>query len=131
MNLNHVTVPCDDLEASIAFYRKLGLRLIVVDPPRYARFECPAGDATFSLHRVDHAPNGNGVVVYFEVEDLDGRVRVLGAAGVVFESSPHDQPWLWREAYLSDPAGNRLCLYDAGKNRRNPPWRLPDDREPV
>ena len=25
---------------------------------------------------------------------------------------------------LTDPAGNRLCLYQAGEYRRYPPWRL-------
>ena len=52
MNLNQVTVPTLELEDAIAFYRALGLQLIVHAPPDYARFECPEGDATFSLHRV-------------------------------------------------------------------------------
>ena len=39
-------------------------------------------------------------------------------------AQPRDQPWLWREAYLRDPAGNLICLYHAGENRRNPPWRI-------
>ena len=124
MNLNQVTAPCTDLEASVAFYRRLGLRLIVNDPPNYARFECPVGDATFSLHRVPHAPDADGIVVYFEVEDLDATVQRLEAAGLDFESPPRDQTWLWREAYLRDPAGNRICLFHAGENRHNPPWRL-------
>ena len=29
------------------------------------------------------------------------------------------------EARLTDPAGNALCLYQAGETRRFPPWRLP------
>jgi hydroxymethylpyrimidine/phosphomethylpyrimidine kinase len=29
-------------------------------------------------------------------------------------------------AWLRDPAGNQLCLFRAGENRRNPPWRLKD-----
>jgi hydroxymethylpyrimidine/phosphomethylpyrimidine kinase len=62
--------------------------------------------------------------VYFEVQDLDRRVRELADAGLVFESGPQDQPWLWREAYVRDPAGNLVCLYHAGPNRRFPPWRL-------
>jgi hypothetical protein len=33
-------------------------------------------------------------------------------------------PWLWREARLRDPDGHRVCLYRAGQNRKNPPWRL-------
>lgn len=125
MDLNQVTVGCTDLEASVAFYRGLGLRQIVSNPPDYARFECPVGGATFSLHRVDRVPRDSGTVVYFEVEDLDARVAALEASGLRFESGPRDQPWLWREAYLRDPAGNLVCLYFAGDARRNPPWRLP------
>ena len=126
MNLNQVTVPCLDLAASVAFYRRLGLRLIVHDPPRYARFECPAGHATFSLHLADRVDSASAPVVYFELEELDRRVRELQADGLVFESEPRDQDWLWREAYIRDPAGNLLCLYRAGSNRRFPPWRLKD-----
>ena len=126
MDLNQVTAPCADLEVSVAFYRRLGLRLIVNDPPDYARFECPVGDATFSLHRVPQESNDHGIVVYFEIEDLDAKVRQLISDGLQFDSGPQDQPWLWREAYLRDPAGNRVCLFHAGKNRKNPPWRLPD-----
>lgn len=127
MNLNQVTVPCVDLDASIAFYRRLGLRLIVHDPPDYARFTCPVGEATFSLHRILPAPHACGIVVYFELLDLDSTVRQLASAGLRFESGPRDRPWLWREASLRDPAGNRICLYHAGVNRRDPPWRLPED----
>ena len=125
MDLNQVTVPCTDLEISVAFYRRLGLRQIVSNPPDYARFECPVGGATFSLQRVSHVPPDQGVVVYFELEDRDSKVQQLESAGLRFEAEPHDQPWLWREAHLRDPAGIRVCLFHAGENRRNPPWRLP------
>ena len=29
-----------------------------------------------------------------------------------------------REARLADPAGNRLCLFQAAEYRRYPPWRI-------
>ena len=86
MDLNQVTVPCDDLAASVDFYRRLGLRLIVNDPPDYARFECPVGNATFSLHRAPHVSHPDGIVVYFELDDLDAAVRRLAAKGLRFES---------------------------------------------
>jgi catechol 2,3-dioxygenase-like lactoylglutathione lyase family enzyme len=124
MNLNQVTVPCTDLAASVAFYRALGLRQIVNSPPDYARFECPVGGSTFSVHRTSELVRDGGVIVYFEVEDLDATVSELRSAGLEFDSEPQDQPWLWREAYLRDPAGNRICLFHAGQNRRNPPWRM-------
>jgi len=123
MNLNQVTLPARDYVASVAFYKQLGLVQIVDSPPRYARFECEGG-GTLSIHTSDADPLPSGVVVYFELEALDARVAELKAAGLVFLSDPQDQPWLWREARLRDPAGNEICLYHAGENRRFPPWRV-------
>ena len=124
MNLNQVTLPARDVPACIAFYRSMGFTLVVDSAPRYARFECPDGGATFSLHHVEERPEDSGVLVYFECEDLDARVADLQARGIAFDQMPTDQPWLWREARLRDPAGNRLCLFHAGTNRRHPPWRV-------
>ena len=124
MNLNQVTLPAREVAPAVAFYRRLGLRLIVDALPRYVRFECPDGDSTLSVEQTDATGPLSATVVYFECEDLDGMVDCLVAAGVEFEQLPADQPWLWREARLKDPAGNRLCLYRAGPNRRHPPWRV-------
>lgn len=123
MRLNQVTVSARDLDASIAFYRTLGLKLIVKND-HYARFECPDGGATFSLHLDPAARGVSETTVYFENDDLDGEVARLKARGLAFDADPVDQTWLWREAYLRDPAGNRVCLYRAGEIRRFPPWRL-------
>ncbi|MBV9990961.1 MAG: VOC family protein [Alphaproteobacteria bacterium] len=121
MKLNQVTAPAVDLDRSIAFYTTLGFKMIVKND-HYARFEIGDGASTFSLHLGE--PAGNGPQLYFECDDLDARVAELKAKGVVFDGEPVDQSWLWREAWFSDPAGNRLCLYFAGENRRFPPWRL-------
>lgn len=129
MNLNQVTVPATDVAASVSFYRLLGL-VQIVDAPHYARFECPDGEATFSVHLATGPLAPSGVVVYFETPRLDEEVRRLQAAGLVFLQEPKDERWLWREARLSDPAGNTICLYWAGENRKNPPWRLPRPAAP-
>jgi catechol 2,3-dioxygenase-like lactoylglutathione lyase family enzyme len=123
MNLNQITVPSADLSMSIEFYQKLGLTLIVEALPHYARFECPDGSSTFSVHLVEDLPSGDGIVVYFECEDLDGHVDKLLLKGIAFDELPNDKSWLWREARLKDPDGNQLILYYAGENRLNPPWR--------
>lgn len=123
MNLNQITLPALDVGAAVAFYRAMGFTQIV-DAPHYARFECPEGDATFSVHQVSSAPP-TGMVVYFECAELDARVANLVAQGFVFTKPPTDERWLWREARLLDPSGNVLCLFSAGENRKNPPWRLP------
>lgn len=123
MNLNQVTVSVSDVARSIAFYQQLGLQLIVESLPDYARFCCPEGQATFSLSLVDEVVPAQ-TLIYFECAELDQVVARLQAAGVLFSMLPTDQPWLWREAYLEDPDGNPLCLYLAGVNRLNPPWRI-------
>jgi catechol 2,3-dioxygenase-like lactoylglutathione lyase family enzyme len=124
--LNQVTVGARDLDVSIAFYRVLGLRLIV-KADHYARFEIGDGQTTFSLHLGNVNDAADGPAMYFECLDLDARVAELKTQGIVFDSDPVDQSWKWREAWLRDPAGNRLCLYWAGENRRFPPWRLEEE----
>jgi predicted enzyme related to lactoylglutathione lyase len=124
MNLNQVTVPATDVSASVEFYKKLGLKLIVDSIPRYARFECSDGDSTFSVHFRENFTVNPDLVIYFECENLDEKVAELKQLGIEFEQNPTDQTWLWREAYLKDPSGNVICLFYAGENRKNPPWRV-------
>jgi uncharacterized glyoxalase superfamily protein PhnB len=100
------------------------MRLIVDSLPRYARLECPDGQSTLSVHTTENSEPNNSVVLYFECDDLDQRVAELRAAGLTFDEKPTDRDWLWREAYLKDPNGNKVCLFYAGKNRKNPPWRI-------
>lgn len=123
MRLNQVTVGAIDLAASIAFYERLGLKLIV-KADHYARFELPDGGSTFSLHVTSSGPGPDAPVIYFECDDLDTQVSRLKAEGVRFDEDPTDRSWLWREAPLRDPSGNALILYRAGVNRTHPPWRI-------
>jgi len=123
MNLNQVTLPATDVKASVEFYRRMGFTQIV-DSPHYARFECADGDSTFSVHHAGSVAPDSGVVIYFETKSIDDEVKKLQAAGFVFDQMPQDERWLWREARLRDPAGNIICIYWAGQNRKNPPWRL-------
>ena len=124
MNLNQITIPSLDLKRATEFYKKLGLTLIVDALPRYLRFEFPDGDSTFSIHNVNQLPTGEGISVYFEIEDLDYEVNILKEKGIAFTSEPEDKPWLWREAHLKDPDGNQIILFNAKENRKNPPWRI-------
>ena len=123
MELNQVTVPCTDYAASVDFYTRLGLVQIVDSPPRYARFESSAG-STLSIHAAEEGAEPAAATIYFEVEDVDATVAAMKERGLQFDTDPVDQRWLWREAYLRDPANNRICIYHAGDNRRYPPWRL-------
>ena len=124
MNLNQITIPVTDVERSIKFYQGLGFNLIVEALPRYARFECPDGDATFSLHQSNTAALDTGIWIYFEEGDIDHKVNELIEKGYIFDELPRDQTWLWREARIKDLDNNQLIIYYAGKNRKSPPWRL-------
>ena len=124
MRLNQVTVPCLNIDASIAFYKKLGLELIVHSHDSYARFLCPEGDATFSLHRVEEKSKGPQPVIYFEINEVDEAYKKLKNLGIIFDFEPIEQPWLWKECGLKDPYGNEIILYTAGENRIHPPWRI-------
>ena len=127
MNLNQITVPSLNLTKSIAFYETLGLKLIVKALPHYARFECPNGNSTFSIHQVEQLPKGEGIYVYFECDDLDKKVETLIQQNIKFDELPNDKSWLWREARIKDPDGNQLILYKAGEHRIHPPWRVKED----
>jgi len=119
-------LPARDVAESTAFYEKLGLKLIVHTHDAYARMECPMGGATLSLHAVGPDKSIGETAIYFEVADVESEVARLKDAGISFESGPVDQRWLWTEAWLRDPSGNRVAIYHAGPNRRFPPWRKED-----
>ena len=123
MNLNQITLPAKDIQLSVAFYRELGFTQIV-SADHYARFESIEGESTFSLHKVSDDVENISAVIYFETHNLEDVVNDLKAKGFVFEQEIQAQPWLWREARLRDPSNNQICIYYAGDNRRNPPWRL-------
>jgi catechol 2,3-dioxygenase-like lactoylglutathione lyase family enzyme len=126
MDLNQVSLAVRNFGECVGFYQKIGLKLIVLSEGRYARFEMPSGSTTLSISYAETCTIGS-TVLYFEVDDVDRRFSELTALGVEFESAPTDESWKWREARFSDPAGNKLCLFHAGPNRRFPPWRLETD----
>ena len=112
------------MNKATSFYRRMGF-LQIVDTPHYARFECPEGESTFSLMLEEKLNNFTGSsIIYFEHEKLDDLVNELKSKGFEFDQEPEDMRYLWREAVLHDPSGNKIKLYWAGENRLNPPWRV-------
>ena len=122
MRLNHVTLPADDLAASIAFYQALGLELIVRADPRYARFAVDDG-STLSVEVTDTGKAGDAEI-FLACENVDADAAAATARGLTFDWPPTDQSYLWRTAGLRDPAGNRIVLFTPDTNQHFPPWRL-------
>jgi len=79
--------------------------------------------ATLSLHavQVDFTPSPDTPLIYFEVDDVKA---FLADKGLTPLTTPEMKPYLWFEADIKDPSGNRIRIYAAGKNRRFPPWRV-------
>lgn len=127
LRLNQVTLGAHDTAASVAFYENLGLTLIVDSAPRYVRFEFPENDygerATLSLHGEGatwRAPEG-GPLLYFEVDNLKAFIKDKNLSPL---TPPEMKSYLWEEADILDPSGNKIRLLTAGENRRFPPWRV-------
>jgi predicted enzyme related to lactoylglutathione lyase len=57
---------------------------------------------------------GQHAALVFAVEGLDAYCAGLRAKGIEFVSAETDHPeWGLRTAFLRDPDGNLLCLYEA------------------
>ncbi len=126
MKLNQITLPATNIAVSLQWYLDMGFELIV-DSPDYKRLLAPDGYNTISLSAVAEKGSGPTLKLYFELDSgaaLDAHVKMLQSKGFLFEGTPQDQNWGWREAWLSDPSGTRICLYHAGKMRLDPPWRV-------
>jgi catechol 2,3-dioxygenase-like lactoylglutathione lyase family enzyme len=98
-------VPARDLDASTAFYRRLGLELV----GDYGDYRILADGRGWHLH-LTHTPNwpvrieDNPLGLYVYVEDVDGvaaRVREL----IIDPRDPRPKPWGCYEFAVSDPNG--------------------------
>jgi len=123
VNLNQITLFSTRPVETVAFFELLGLNRIVDSLPRYATLECHDGEATLSVNTTEE-DTANTTILYFECEHLDAEVARLKSLGVLFEQEPTDTSGLWRQAYIRDPNGNKICLFNAGDNRKNPPGRI-------
>ncbi len=127
LRLNQVTLGAIDFAASVLFYQRLGLILIVDSTPKYVRFEFPevagkAEPATLSLHEV--AKNWTPTdwpLIYFEVDNV---AKFLTDAQLEPLNPPEMKSYLWEESDVLDPSGNRIRIFKAGSARRFPPWRI-------
>ena len=112
MNIAYVNVFVADLERSIDFYSKLGLKLTLsADEHGYASFD--AGPVSLGL-AVPGAEQGELVGrhtgVGFAVDDLVKEHARLEGIGVEFTTPPTKQPWGGFMATFADPDGNIYYL---------------------
>ncbi len=113
-----------DFDEAVAFYRDaLGLeqladwsgengRVILLDAGR-AELELFDERQAESVDRIEAGRRVSGTVrLALEVDDLDGTVQRLVAAGATAEAEPVVPPWGGRNARLRAPDGMQLTLFD-------------------
>lgn len=105
-----------DVEASIAFFTRLGFRAVFRDDPARPRYAAVQRDAV-ELHLQWHDASawespGDRPTIRFVVDDPDSLLAEFRAAGVVTDITPvRDTPWGTREFHLRDPDRNGLQFY--------------------
>lgn len=113
MNLYMIELSVADWPLAVAWYRDtLGLKLLNhSETDRFALFE--AGATRLALKQMEKdTPNGTGVLLAFEVSNLDAELNRLAGLGIVSESPVKISPEGYRQAIIRDPDGYRLCLFE-------------------
>jgi uncharacterized glyoxalase superfamily protein PhnB len=123
--LDQINIVAGDMEATVAFYRRLG-----VDIPDYSpewdphhRTAVMEGGIDFDIDSIEHARqwdsgwpgvDGEGrIVIGFKVatsDDVDRIYNDLIGAGYTGQQPPYDAFWGARYAIVADPDGNPVGL---------------------
>ena len=122
--MNAIDIVVSDLDATIGFYRRLGLEFkIDASMPEHAQCDLPNG-----LHLMldteglrgptipgwSRPTGGPGTFFAFEFDspaDVDGMYAELTGAGYRSLQEPWDAFWGMRYATVADPDGNGVDLY--------------------
>ena len=126
--LDQINVVVADMDASVAFYRLLGLEIPDTMPEFQAHHRSAVlpGGVDFDLDSIEFArrwnpgwkggSGGHTGVINFRVHDrseVDQIHERLVAAGHPSEQAPHDAFWGARYAIVSDPDGNSIGIMSA------------------
>jgi catechol 2,3-dioxygenase-like lactoylglutathione lyase family enzyme len=136
IRLDQLNLVVSDIDASQAFYRRLGLAFGDPGDPVWATQHISAEHhddvpLVIDLDSIPFAttwnagwPGGPGVVLGFKVDrrdEVDSLVSVLAADGVPVQQPPYDAFWGARYAVVSDPDGNSVGIMSpVDPERRSP-----------
>ena len=108
-----------DMDASVAFYRRLGLA-VDHDNPDHVQVQVDGLslelDSAASVPKWDRGWMGGMGILGFEVatrEGVDDLYVELTDAGYAGQQAPFDAPWGRRYAVVEDPDGNAIGLMSA------------------
>lgn len=115
VRMNWAVIFVQDVPATVSFYRDLLGLTLIKQGPGSTRLETGDGTGWLSVHGLtdnEQPPWNDGIMLHFETDDLDTVCARLEEAGVTFRQKPRVMSWGWRHAYLYDPAGHVVSLYD-------------------
>ncbi len=121
--LDRLNIVVRDMDAAVAFYRRLGIEIPDTLPEWQAhhRTASTSGEVELEFDSTVFTPQWNagwpasqpGVVVGFRLatrEDVDELYEELTGAGHVGPQAPYDAFWGARYAIVEDPSGNSVGL---------------------
>ena len=131
--LDQINLVVSDMEATVAFYRRLGLDIPDTDPAFQSHHRAAhlPGGIDFDIDSVEFArywnkgwKSGAGVIGFklASREQVDAVYADLTSAGYVGQQEPYDAFWGARYAIVEDPDGNPVGLMGPiDPARRRPP----------
>ncbi len=101
-------LPCNDLDASEAFYARLGFTRPQADKEPGDTYRMLSNGQGGFLHLTDAVedwlvPGRNPFGLYLYIEDVDGMAARFGDEIIGHIKAPGDKPWGMYEFALSDP----------------------------
>ena len=114
--VGQISIPVDDLESAIAFYRdvlEIPFLFQVPGNPAMAFFDCN-GTRLYIVKIENPDAHQGSSVIYFKVDSAHEAAEELNAKGVKLESEPHiihqtDSYTLWM-AFFRDPSNNLMAV---------------------
>ncbi len=110
------TISTNRLRESKEFYIKYFNFQLVYESDWYIELilpEMPGAGISFTLPQREEGEffNGKGLILSFEVDDVDAEYRRLKAAGLIIYQELQDKPWGERSFVIDDPNGVHIYIY--------------------
>jgi lactoylglutathione lyase len=110
MNVAALVLNCRDIEASVRFYKALGLDVKETKHGGPVHWTCTLGGVHFALYpaTAQHAPQ-NATQISFTCDRLDLALQKTRELGATILEPPAPKPW-GLTAVVEDPDGRRVEL---------------------
>jgi len=106
---------CKDINQTAKFYERVGFAVDVSnDAVRiiFGDYRLAFMDESKATIKDDPvAKKGVGMVIYFEVENVDSFYQTLEEKNIKTASEPQSTPWGKREVMITDPDGYKLIFF--------------------